>query len=162
MTKQKSKSELSNFASILCLLVLTACHPFSNLARETEIKPEGMYVSVYNAEVRIKALTFGDFEFARNRKELRQIRGNAKGFNKMLFYAKTTQPAYEYCIMYEPVKLKGHSDEYTYSDTLIGEKKFVLGISKKAPADDLKFIRQHIYPYDAILKSEETGGNQKN
>lgn len=162
MVLDNSSSEFRNGALMLCLLVLTACNPFSNLAGKTEIKPEGMYVSLYNADAGIKALTFGDFEFARNRKELRQIRGNAKGFSKMLFYAKTTQPAYEYCIMYEPVKFKGHSNEYTYSDTLIGEKKFVIGISKKAPGDDLQFIRQHIYPYDAILKSEETGGNQKN
>lgn len=157
MTKQKSKSELSNFASILCLLVLTACNPFSNLAGETEIKPEGMFESVYNAEAGIKALTFGDFEFARNGKELKQIRGNAKEFRRMLFYAKTIQPAYEYCIMYEPEKLKRHPGKFAYSDTLINGKKLVVAISKDAPASDFKFIRMHIYPFDQIVNPDEAG-----
>lgn len=139
---------LKKYTLLLCACCFLACSPFSPLADATVVAPEGSFISVSNPKADVKSLTFGDFEFARNQRELKKIGGNTKGLKAIIFHAKTSQPTYEYCIMYEPKNLNRNNPEFMYIDTLLQGKRLVLAISKSAPASDAAFIRKHIYPFD--------------
>lgn len=141
-----------SFLLFSCLSCI-ACSPFSPLAVATLVTQEAQYMSVSNSKADLKSLTFGDFEIARNRKELKQTGGNVKGLNNMLFYAKTSQPEYAYCIMHEPKNLNENHSEFTFKDTLIQKQRFVLAISKKAPDRDVAFIKKHLYPFRQVTES---------
>lgn len=135
-------------------MCFVACSPFSEVADATVIEPDVLYMSVSNPRVEFQSLTFGDFEFARNRNELKKIGGSSKGFSDMLVYAKTTKPTYKYCIMYEPRNLKKENLEFTFIDTLLHGKRFVLAISKSAPKRDAAFIRNNIFHLNETFDRE--------
>lgn len=146
---------LKKYAFVIIAFCFLACSPFSKVADATVIESEAPYISVSNTQAEFKSLTFGDFEFARNRKELKKIGGSAKGFREILVYAKTTRPIYEYCIMYEPENLSMDNPEFTFIDTLLQGKRVVLAISKSAPARDVTFIRNNIYLFSETSNPEK-------
>ena len=91
----------------------------------------------------MQSVTFRDFEFAINRKQFRKLNGSNPEFCNILFYAKTTDDPYEYYVLYNPKKIK-QKDGYIYKDTVMGNSRFVLAISKKAPETDKKFIMDRL------------------
>ena len=130
---------LKNFLLISFTFCYVSCTPFSEISKDTKFEKEGGYIKVYNLQAGMQSFTFGDFQFAVNKTQFKELSESKPEFRDILFYAKTTDVPYEYYVLFNPQKLE-NNDEYLYKDTLMANSRFVLANSKNAPASDIKFI----------------------
>ncbi|WP_300567540.1 hypothetical protein [Flavobacterium sp.] len=126
--------------AIILLFSIVSCSSFSSLSAETKIGSEEHHVKVYNTKADFKSLTYGDFKFAMNQKQFRKINNAKPRFKDILFYAKTIDPTYEYYVLYNPKIKSLQNDDYIIKDTIMGNSKFVVAISKNAPKADIDYI----------------------
>ena len=126
--------------SLLMTFILLSCSPFSGIAKLSLVSTDiNRQTQVTNTAAKFKSLTYGDFQFATNKKEFKLLNQQKAKFDNILIYAKTEQPKYEYYILYNPKSIN-LNDDYKYKDTIIENSRFVLAISKIAPPTDAKFI----------------------
>ncbi|MDO9553475.1 hypothetical protein [Rhodonellum sp.] len=128
----------------VCSIFAIGCSPFSKIAEETKIGSEDNYVSVSNPEANFHSLTFGDFEFAVNQKQFRNLNPAKPIFRNILFYAIADQPTYDYYVLENPKNRTIVHPDYILKDTLLGNTQITVAISKNAPTSDLDFIRSKI------------------
>lgn len=121
------------------------CSSFNTLASYTQIKEEDGYYKIVNAEAGIETVTFHDFKFATNRSSFKKLNANRPVFNNILVYGRTVDEPYEYYLLYNPKSASNAA--YMSKDTLVGGKRFVLAISKEAPAEDRKFLFDRMFQY---------------
>lgn len=138
------------------LFFVLSCSPFSNLSKKTYLGNERGYQSVYNSDAKFNSLTFGDFKFAFNNKEYKKLKKQNTKIKDILFYARTTDPAYEYFILLNPENKKFDAVKYYIKDTIINNNNFVLLVSNDAPERDIKFISENIFEYEKIKKLQIT------
>ena len=129
----------SYFALIFpVLLFLASCSPFSKMAAQNQFGREDALVLVSNEALNLRSLTYADFDFARNRRELKKITSEKPAFRDVLLYARTYHPPYDYYLLLN-AKAPQNPD-YVLRDTLITGNKITLAISKKASEAEVKFI----------------------
>lgn len=126
------------------VLILCSCSPFSKIANRTSVVQDGSYLAVVNPQAGIKALTFGDFQFATHKKEYRALHKSKSPYKDILVYAQTSQPTYEYYILYNPKNLDIDSNNFLVKDTLIDQSRYVMLISTNAPQKDIVFLQNNI------------------
>lgn len=129
---------------VFLVLFLCSCSPFSEIAKSSVIQKEDSYLAVVNSHAGIKALTFGDFQFATTRKEYKKLHRSKSPFKNILVYAKTYEPTYEYYILYNPKNVPNNSNNFLVKDTLIDQSRYLMLISKTAPQKDGLFLRNSI------------------
>lgn len=129
---------------VVAVLIFYSCSPFSKVAGATHIQSGGSYIAVVNSQVGMKALTFGDFEFAVRRKEYKALHHSKLRYKDILVYAKTSEPTYEYYILFNPKKAEIDSNFFLVKDTLMNHNRYVMLISKSAPQKDVAFLQNSI------------------
>lgn len=97
------------------------------------------YAKVLNAEAGFQSLTFFDFRFATNQREFKALHKKHAAFDNILVYAQTNDTPYEYYVLLDPKKPFPLQD-FIVKDTIIGNKRLVLAVSKNAPPSDIDFI----------------------
>lgn len=134
---------------ILICLLMTSCATFSGLSRETMLGQQDPYCKVYNSKADFMSLTFGDFRFAMNKKDYRKLNPPIISFKEILFYAKTTDPDYDYYVLLNPEKTYQTNNKYVVKDTTIRQNHFVIAVSRSAPSSDINLIFNKIYEDDS-------------
>ena len=124
----------------ILISIFAACSPFSRVSKSSKIGAENEYVTLFNGDTKFKSSTFGDFEFALNNKQFKKLIVGKSELKDILFYAKTTEPSYEYYILYNPKSKVFDMNRFVVKDTIINQSNFVLLISKNAPQKDIDFI----------------------
>lgn len=91
------------FVFITLTYFISACSPFSKLAKESKVETVNGYVRVFNPKVNLSNLNFGDVRFAFTKKEYKLLNPKTKpSFKNILLYGKTiTAPFYNYYILQE-------------------------------------------------------------
>ena len=135
------------FVFITLTYFISACSPFSKLAKESKVETVNGYVRVFNPKVNLSNLNFGDVRFAFTKKEYKLLNPKTKpSFKNILLYGKTiTAPFYNYYILQETNDLSDIL--YSYFDFGIDEDKVILAISKNTPTADKQFIIANISDY---------------
>ena len=131
---------MKNIVATILIFSVVSCSSFSSISEETKIGSEESHVKIHNVNADFKSLTFGDFKFAMNQKQFRKINNAKPRFKDILFYAKANDPIYEYYILYNPKIKSLQNDDYILKDTIMGNSKFVVAISKNAPKPDIDYI----------------------
>ena len=135
---------MKNIIATILIFSVISCSSFSSISEETKIGLEESHTKIYNTKADFKSLTFGDFKFAMNQKQFRKINNSKPRFKDILFYAKADDPVYEYYVLYNPKIKSLQNDDYILKDTIMGNSKFVLAISKNAPRPDIDYIMNKI------------------
>lgn len=135
------------FVFITLTYFISACSPFSKLAKESKVETVNGYVRVFNPKVNLSNLNFGDVRFAFTNKEYKLLNPKTKpSFKNILLYGKTiTAPFYNYYILQETNDLSDIL--YSYFDFGMDEDKVILAISKNTPTADKQFIIANISDY---------------
>jgi hypothetical protein len=135
------------FVFITLTYFISACSPFSKLAKESKVETVNGYVRVFNPKVNLSNLNFGDVRFAFTKKEYKLLNPKTKpSFKNILLYGKTiTAPFYNYYILQETNDLSDIL--YSYFDFGMDEDKVILAISKNTPTADKQFIIANISDY---------------
>ncbi|WP_313806068.1 hypothetical protein [Flavobacterium sp.] len=129
---------------LLFFSFLTSCSSFSEYSKETKKGfDEEDRTMVSNEAANLKTITFGDFKFATSQKEFRKLNKQKPQFKEILFYAKTTDVPYEYYVLHNPKEVI-KNESFTYKDTIIGNSRFVIAVSKNAPRQDSEFIKKMV------------------
>ncbi|NQX91328.1 MAG: hypothetical protein HRT74_04190 [Flavobacteriales bacterium] len=111
----------------------------------SDLGNDGIYTTVSNDVLGFTTQTYGDFEFAFSRKELRKIKGSKAEFDSVLCYGVTRDPFYEYYILVNPPERSQDKEGYTFMDTLIQGNQIVIAISNQAPMSDQEFILNSVF-----------------
>ena len=135
------------FVFITLTYFISACSPFSKLAKESKVETVNGYVRVFNPKVNLSNLNFGDVRFAFTKKEYKLLNPKTKpSFKNILLYGKTiTAPFYNYYILQETNDMSDIL--YSYFDFGMDEDKVILAISKNTPTADKQFIIANISDY---------------
>ena len=135
------------FVFITLTYFISACSPFSKLAKESKVETVNGYVRVFNPKVNLSNLNFGDVRFAFTKKEYKLLNPKTKpSFKNILLYGKTiTAPFYNYYILQVTNDLSDIL--YSYFDFGMDEDKVILAISKNTPTADKQFIIANISDY---------------
>jgi hypothetical protein len=135
------------FVFITLTYFISACSPFSKLAKESKVETVNGYVRVFNPKVNLSNLNFGDVRFAFTKKEYKLLNPKTKpSFKNILLYGKTiTAPFYNYYILQETNDLSDIL--YSYFDFGMDEDKVILAISKNTSTADKQFIIANISDY---------------
>lgn len=128
---------------LILISICMACSPFHELAKKIEIGTENGYVTVKNAEINFKSLTYGDFKFARSKREYKKLTTDSTKMDNILFYATTGNPAYEYFVLLDPIDTNFNLKKYEQKNISKEGHQFVLLISKNAPFGDAKFLNMN-------------------
>ena len=102
------------------------------------------YTTISSEELGFITHTFGDFEFAFSKKELRKTKGAKAEFDSILCFAVTREPFYEYYILADPSAETLNTVGFTFKDTLLNDHRVVIAVSDQAPESDRKFILKSI------------------
>lgn len=139
---------MKKYLTGLAFLPFIACSSFCKIADATQMEQdENGYTKVYNKPANFESLTYYDFKFATDPKQFKNLNVSKPKFKDILFYAKTVDDPYEYYVLYNPKRLN-KADDYRFKDTLIGNARFVLAISKNAPSQDAKFIMDRMSRFE--------------
>lgn len=137
---------MKNTYFLLLALLLSSCSPFKSISKQTEFSTtESGYIKLYNSEINLKFLTFGDFKYAINNKDYKSLKKNKSDIKDILVYGKTIiPPYYEFYILMNPQSKEYNADNYTVADTTMQQNNFVVLISNNADPEDCKFLLNNI------------------
>ena len=102
------------------------------------------YTTISSEELGFITHTFGDFEFAFSKRELRKIKGAKAEFDSILCFAVTREPFYDYYLLADPSADALNTKGFTFKDTLLNNHRVVIAVSNHAPESDRKFILESI------------------
>lgn len=129
--------------SIMALIggMFCSCTNFNNASRFNVYEDVDNF-TVTNKVLEFKSTFFGDFKFAKNEKEFKQLNPKAKPrFKEIVVYGKTVaKPIYDVYIL--KGKLTDHKG-YVVKDTILGTQMLTLAISKDAPVQDIAFLQEN-------------------
>lgn len=133
---------------VLISLLFYSCGTFSHYSRTTRIGTDETHTIVYNSKLKVLTRTFGDIEFALNRREFKALKDQYPEFKHILFYGTTKNPSYDYYVLINPENSLINSKNYDRKDTLINQNQIVVLISKSTPSSDKQFIFDNILRLD--------------
>ena len=131
--------------TIILIFLLNNCTSFAKISDKTQIGREDGYMKIYNTEANFKSLTFGDFRFATTKNNYIDLSKKKPNLKNILFYGVTSDPPYEYFVLFNPKTKNFNTDKYIVKDTILRHNNFVILISKEAPVKDIKFLTTKIF-----------------
>lgn len=122
----------------LPFVFLYNCSAYDKASQFNSIGYENSYVKYYNDTLGIQMLAFGDFKFANNQNEYKEISADNKyNSRKRILFASTKNPSYFFNISIN----NSNSTKLPNSKSITCNKNnYILLVSPKAPKNDADFL----------------------